>query len=420
MDLGIRAGRLITPEKEMADAWVAVESGIIRSVEPFREGLQSQAKTFVDAREATVVPGLIDLQVNGGLGHNFRKADREQRHEVYRFFLRRGTTTLVPTVVTDAPANLSAALSALAEDVGGGADIPLKGNHGQNAQTTADQPEIPGLHLEGPFINPDRRGAHPANHIRQPDLTLARELFEAARKRIVLLTLAPELEGVEPLIRWLAGEGVIVAAGHTMARCDMLLRASEEGLGLLTHMGNASDWPHRRKSPAGILASEPGVVGAFMISDRLRGSMILDGYHLDPRLAAALARLRGSASVALISDASYATGCPPGRYNDGLVPTTVHPDGYAYATGGGGWLAGSVITLARAVQIAVHSGGVPLRDAIEMATLTPARILGIEKRKGQIAPGCEADLVFLDEHLALKRVFRAGQEVAGEEVRDKR
>ena len=152
------------------------------------------------------------------------------------------------------------------------------------------------------------------------------------------------------------------------------------------------------------------MVGAFMISRILRGSIILDGYHLDPRLAAVLVRLRGPRWVTLVSDASYATGCPPGDYNDGLVRTTVDANGYAYVTGGGGWLAGSVITLLRAVQVAVHRGGIALRDAIEMATATPARIIGIESRKGRIASGFDADLVLLDDKLDLKRVFRAGRE----------
>jgi N-acetylglucosamine-6-phosphate deacetylase len=284
-------------------------------------------------------------------------------------------------------------------------------NHGQDARATADLPEIPGLHLEGPFLNPDRRGAHPLEHIRPPDLGLARELFEAARRRIVILTLAPELDGALPLIRWFAGERVVVSAGHTMAPCDLVLRACDEGLRMLTHVGNTSDWPYRRKNAEDILTSEPAVVGAFMISDRLRGSVIVDGYHLDPRLAAALMRLRGPHNVALISDASYATGLPPGEYDDGLIRTTVHPDGYAYATGGGGWLAGSVIALDQAVRVAVRQGGVALREAVEMATLTPARILGLEGRKGRIAPGYDADLVFLDSQLAVKRVLRAGREV---------
>jgi N-acetylglucosamine-6-phosphate deacetylase len=400
MDLGIRAGRLLTPLEEKADAFVAIAAGTIRSVEPYREGQERSVASFVDAREYTVVPGFVDLQVNGGLGYNFRRATRDQRREVYRFFLRRGSTTLVPTVITDEPAVLAAALSALADDVNVG------------GTENADGPTIPGVHLEGPFLHPDRRGAHPLEHIRLPDLALARELFEAARRRIAVLTLAPELDGALPLIRWLAEEGVVVAAGHTMAWCDVVFRACDEGLRLLTHMGNVSDWPYRRKGAEGIMTSEPGVVGAFMISDRLRGTVILDGYHFDPRLAAALMRLRGPQNLALISDASYATGCPPGDYDDGLIRTTVHHDGYAYVTDGGGWLAGSVVTLEGAVRVAVQQGGVPLREAVEMATLTPARILGIEARKGSLVPGADADLVLLDSDLAVRRVLRAGREVA--------
>lgn len=397
MSLAIHAGRLITPAKEMTDVLVGVREGVVCAVEPFRDELAAQYDTLVDACDGIVAPGFIDIQVNGGLGHNVRTANDEERRAIYRYFLERGTTTLLPTVVTDAPDALERALRVIAGDVGD--DDP-------------DQPAIPGIHLEGPFLNTERRGAHPAEHLGVPDETLAHALCEAAGGRIAIVTLAPELEGAGCLVAWFAQQGAVVAAGHTTATSAVLLDACDRGLAMITHMGNVSDWPHRRLNAAGIMASEPGAVGAFMISDRLRASLILDGYHFHPQLAGPLVRLRGPESIALISDASYVTGCVPGQYDDGVIPTTVHRDGYAFATGGGGWLAGSIITLERAIQIAVEAGGISLREAIEMATLTPARILGIEDRKGRIAPGCAADLVVLKEDLTVTRVFRAGHEVA--------
>ena len=396
MDLAIRARRLITPIEDLSDVVVGVEGGIVRSIEPFHEGRKAQFDRFIDAGDGVVVPGFVDLQVNGALGHNVRTAADDKRREIYRHFLQHGTTTLVPTVVTDAHDALVRALSVLAEDVG---------------LDEAGLPAIPGIHLEGPFLNPERRGAHPAEHLRSPDAALARALWDAAGGRIAIVTLSPELPGALPVVEWFARQGVVVAAGHTTASCDVLFAAWERGLSMITHMGNVSDWPHRRLNAAGIMASEPGAVGAFMIGDRLRASLILDGYHFHPQLAGPLVRLRGPEHVALISDASYATGCPPGQYDDGVIPTTVHPDGYAFATGGGGWLAGSIIMLERAVQVAVELGQIPLREAIEMATLTPARILGIDARKGCIAVGSDADLAVLDSRLAVARVFRAGHEV---------
>jgi len=397
MDLGIHAGRVITPTEEIADALVAVEGGLIRSVEPWRPGGGGDFKTFVEAPDRILVPGFVDIQVNGGLGFNFKGAREAERLEIYKFFLAHGTTTLVPTIVTDKTERLVESLRALAGDVG------AKGQ---------GRPEVPGLHLEGPFLNPERRGAHPPEYLLAPDPDLARRFWDASGGKLAILTLAPELEGADRLIRWFAERGVVVAAGHTLATYGELLAACDAGLSLITHIGNVSDWPHRRRNAEGILASEPGVVGTFMICERLRASIILDGYHFHPKLAAVLVRLRGPQSLALISDASYATGCPPGDYDDGLIRTTVHPDGYAYATDGGGWLAGSVITLERAVQVAVRDGGIPLCKAVEMTTLTPAQILGLADRKGRIEKGFEADLVLLDSDLAVRRVFRAGVEVA--------
>ncbi|MCX8036670.1 MAG: N-acetylglucosamine-6-phosphate deacetylase [Candidatus Sumerlaeia bacterium] len=395
MDLGIRAGMAVTPLRGREDVFIGVRGGKIRCVEPFHTSHRSAAQHFLDCCNAIVAPGFIDLQVNGGLGHNVMHGNAAQREAIYRFFLRRGTTTLLPTVVTASVEDLAAALARLADDVGEHPDLPA----------------IPGIHLEGPFLNPERRGAHPAAYLRQPSLRLARQLFAAAKQRIRIVTLAPELKGTGRLIRWLASKGVVVSAGHTTASCETLLRACEAGLSLLTHLGNVSDWPYRRKNKDGILAVEPAAVGTFMISEQLRATVILDGYHFDARLAAALARLRGPQNLAIISDASYAAGCPPGRYDDGLIRTTVHPKGFAYATGGGGYLAGSVIAMEDAVRVAVQKGGIALRDAVEMATLTPARILGLERRKGKIAVGYDADLVVMNPDLKVRQVVRAGRVV---------
>ncbi len=394
LELGIRAGAAVTPTRVLEDVFIGIRGGRIRCIEPFRKSHRTAAQRFLDCRNDDIVaPGFIDLQVNGGLGRNVMRGDTAQREAIYRFFLRRGTTALLPTVVTASVEELAAALGRLADDVGDRPDLPA----------------IPGIHLEGPLLNPERRGAHPLAYLQQPSLRLVQRLFAASKQRIRIVTLAPELKGAERVIRWLAGKGVVVSAGHTTASCETLLRACEAGLSLLTHLGNVSDWPYRRKNKDGILAVEPGAVGTFMISERLRATVILDGYHFDARLAAALARLRGPQNVAIISDASYAAGCPPGCYDDGLIRTTVHPKGFAYATDGGGYLAGSVIALQDAVRVAVRKGGITLRDAVEMATLTPARILGVEKRKGRIAVGCDADLVVMNRDLKVRQVIRVGR-----------
>jgi N-acetylglucosamine-6-phosphate deacetylase len=395
-DLGICAGTILTPYERIRDSIVAIRDGKIAAIEPYREDLRHQFKRLVDARHSTLVPGFVDIQVNGGLGSNFATASTEERQRIYHFFLARGTTTLVPTVTTASSESLIRGLGALAEDVGHSRD---------------DMPSIPGIHLEGPFLNKKRRGAHPEEHVVQPDLDLAPRFWEAAGGKIAITTLAPELDGAFNLIRWFSERGAIVSAGHTQATCTTLLNAWDIGLSLLTHMGNVSDWPHRRRNEAGIFVSEPGLVGAFIISGLLRGSIILDGYHFDPRLAYALVRARGTENVVLISDASYATGCQPGEYNDGVMPTTVHEDNFAYVTGGDGWLAGSVITLARAIRVAVREGSIPLRDAVIMATATPANVLRLEGVKGRVAPGYDADFALLDGDLHVWRVFRAGLEV---------
>jgi N-acetylglucosamine-6-phosphate deacetylase len=178
----------------------------------------------------------------------------------------------------------------------------------------------------------------------------------------------------------------------------------------VTHVGNASDWPARAFDPArGFRASEPGLVGAFMVEPRLSGSVILDGAHLHPELARALVALRGPEHTALVSDATPAVGLPPGRYRIGGLDAELRADGIATAGEG---LAGSAISLVDAVRVAVRQAGLELATAVRMATATPARVAGVAERKGRLAPGADADLLLLGPDLELRAVYRVGLPVA--------
>ena len=234
-------------------------------------------------------------------------------------------------------------------------------------------------------------------------------LLDAAGPALRMLTLAPEQPGALEATELLVAADVIVAAGHSRARLDELRRAIDRGLSFVTHVGNASEWPTRPVDPErGFRTSEPGLVGGFMVEPRLRGSLILDGIHLHPELCAALIALRGVDQVALVSDATPAAGQPPGRYRMGGLEAEIHAGGYATAGQG---LAGSVIPLVQAVRTAVREARLGLGPALRMATLTPAEVLGIDARKGRLAPGCDADLLVLGPELEVLEVYRAGTPV---------
>jgi N-acetylglucosamine-6-phosphate deacetylase len=337
--------------------------------------------------DATLAPGLVDLQVNGGDGGAYGSDDPEEWRRATEYHVRSGTTSLLATVTTAPLPRLERVLSHLTDWV------------------RSDGPVV-GLHLEGPFLSVEKAGAHPAEHLRDADRESVNRLLSAGASALGMLTLAPERSGALEAVERLAGAGVVVAAGHSRATLRELREAIGRGLSFMTHVGNASDWPSRPVHPErGFRMSEPGMVGTFLVEPRLRGSLILDGHHLHPELAGALVRLRGPDHVALVSDATHAAGLPAGRYERGGLETVVQPGGYA-TTGEG--LAGSVVPLIGAVRVAVGQAGLTVQDAWRMATLTPAEVIGVEGRKGRLAEGTDADLVVLGTDLRIRAVYRRG------------
>jgi N-acetylglucosamine-6-phosphate deacetylase len=337
-----------------------------------------------------LLPGLIDLQVNGADGAAFSDADPGARRRALDWHLRRGTTSLLATLISAEPGALVASLERLAGDL-------------------ETQPALAGIHLEGPFLSEQKAGAHPAEQLRDATPELLERLVAAARGGLRMVTLAPEREGALAAIARLRREGIVCAAGHTRASYARMREAVDMGLSLVTHVGNASDWPTRVfDAQVGYRRSEPGVIGAFLADPRLRASVILDGHHLHPELVRALVAAKGRSSLALISDAAPFAGLAPGRHD--LWGMRAQLDARGFATLGEG-LAGSTIALADALRVAVTAAGIPLEHAVEMASAVPAGILGLEARKGRIAPGCDADLLVADPDLRPRCVYLAGRSI---------
>ena len=346
---------------------------------------------FIDAGDGYVIPGLVDLQVNGALNHSFQAADRGHFDAIVAHHRNRGTTTMLPTLVTAPVDTLIESLDQLCGYLDHAADITL-----------------PGIHLEGPFLAPARSGAHDPEALCLPDVESTHKFLDAASGRLSIFTMAPELTGSESVIRVLSKHGVIVSAGHSAASHAEMGAAIGAGLSMVTHAGNASDWPGRAMGPQGFMTSEPGVVGTLLSEPDLSCGIIMDGYHFHPALLAPLLKLKGPDKILLVSDASTVAGCGQGDYVSGGLDVTVHEAGFAVSGRGGGWLAGSTITLLDAVRCAVRLAGIPLEQAVHMATLGPARRLGIADRKGSLAVGNDADLLILDRDLALRHVVVAG------------
>jgi N-acetylglucosamine-6-phosphate deacetylase len=385
-EAAIFAAGALTPTRALARVRVVARGGRIASLEANARPRRGDA-VFADAM---LVPGLVDLQVNGALGAAYDDPSAEARRRATDFHVRSGTTSLLGTLVSAPLEPLAEALARLAGDV------------------DARGPVV-GIHLEGPFLAPEKRGAHAESALVEPTRASVARLLSAAGPSLSMLTLAPELPGALECVERAARAGIAVAAGHSRATLACVRAAIERGLSFVTHVGNASDWPQRAFDPArGFRTSEPGLVGAFLVEPRLSGSLILDGVHLHPELARALVKLRGPDHVALVSDATPATGLAPGRYRIGGLDAELRRDRIAVAGEG---LAGSAVPLVDCVRCAVRDAGLPLATAIRMATATPARVAGVQRRKGRLARGADADLLLLGPDLELRAVYRRGEPV---------
>lgn len=353
---------------------VIIEAGAIRAVLPERF-VPSGVRHYEGA--GILTPGFIDVQVNGGGGVLFNdkptSAGIAAIGAAHRAF---GTTGFLPTFVTDAPGRMQAAID------------------GVRAAIAEKVPGVLGLHLEGPFILPERRGAHDADHVRAMTAEDV-EVVSAPTGGKTLLTLAPEVVSAD-MIAELTAAGVIVAAGHTAATVDEIATARAAGLTGFTHLFNAMP---------PLAGREPGPVGAALDDPDAWASVIVDLHHVSVTALRAALAARGWDRTMLISDAMPTVGTDIRTFE--LTGRTVTREGDRLV-GEDGVLAGAHLDMATAVRNAVHGLGLPLEAALHMASGAPASFLGLSDRLGRIAPGYAADLVLLDDELAVTETWIAG------------
>ena len=385
---GIWCASIYTPRPILGGCGLVFDDGLIAEVTCKRR----PDMLDVSADGAIVVPGLVDIQVNGALGFSFQAQDGAHFDAIVDFHLRAGTTTFLPTLITAAEDVLLTSLDTLARYL----DAPRLAT-------------LPCIHLEGPFLAADKRGAHNGADLRAPDSALMQRFCAAAHDRLGLVTLAPELPGSLDMIAWLTQMGITVAAGHSAATFAEMQAACAAGLRMVTHAGNASDWPHRALNLAlDFLGSEPGVVGALLALPELRGSVIMDGFHMHPALLSIFLKCKNADHILLTSDASTVAGCAAGDYAAGGLAAHVDARGFARSLRGGYGLAGSTVTLLTALQRAATLGGASLEQAVTMATQTPAQLLKLDLNKGVLTPGADADLLVLNSDLSLRHVIVKG------------
>lgn len=381
--------RIFTPRGEIPRGYVAVAGDRIAAVGRGAPRRKTGRTRSLEGR--LLLPGFVDLQVNGGGGFDFADPDPAHRKAAAAFHLRHGTTTLLPTLITDTLPRLERALRALAADV-----------------TTAGRalPRMPGVHLEGPFLSPRRAGAHPREAVQSARMDAFERLWAAGGGTLRLLTVAPEVPGAHEVIAAAAARGCLVAMGHTDATAEEAAAGIAAGVRHATHLFNAMAPLHHR---------EPGAAGVALADRRVSVGLIPDGIHVHPTALALAIRLKGPGGVALTTDAISAAGSAPspeaGRvFPLGAQQVTVR-EGRAVTPEG--TLAGSLLTMDAAFRRVVEYGAAGVRDAARMASETPARLLGLPDR-GRIVPGALADLVILEEDLTLYQVLLGGRAVPGE------
>ncbi len=389
----IKNATIVTPTEIIRRGFVLTEGAKIKHVGSGKAQRARPPHRTIDASGKILVPGYIDLQVNGARGEEFSQSSAEKYPDIVRFFLEHGTTTMLATVLTDSSEDMLNAIERVAA-------------FRRSESAYADV--IAGIHVEGPFLNPARRGAHPTRLLRKPDARQVRRWLKAGQGDIKMVTLAPELEGARQVISLLSMEGIVVAASHSQADYKCMAESVKRGLSFVTHLGNTTDWPYRKMEEGGWLGAEPGVVGGFLAIEELRGSVIMDGFHFHPAMLKPILRCKGPEKVALITDAAFVAGLPPGTYRKGREKVTVTAAGYT-AGRRKGWLAGSALTMDAAVRNAVKLAGVSITDAVMMATLAPATVLGFAKRKGRIAKGYDADLLILGQDLNVELTMKGGK-----------
>jgi len=341
-----RCGVLLDPGTRFEPGLLRVASGRVVSVGPDEPGADA-----IDL-PGTVVPGLVDLQVNGFGPHDIRDGRPETVEAIGRALLAHGVTAWMPTIVsTDEPTRL----------------------HALDAIADAKLSTILGAHLEGPWLSPLRAGAHEPAALTTPSPIAIERSIGRHEGLVRIVTLAPEIEGGLDAIRTLTRAGVVASLGHTDATLEQAMAGIDAGARMVTHLFNAMRPLHHR---------DPGVVTAALIDDRITCGLIADGEHLHPALVGFTLRSRPG-HVAMVSDVVAGAGSRTARLPDGT-------------------LAGSLVALDEGMRVAVEAGA-ELRSALTAATSTPGRLLG--EQVGRLAPGYRADFVVLDDALHPKATY---------------
>lgn len=385
MKTAITAATLYTPTEQIDAPVAIVDDGRVLSLGPRGETELPAGARQLDFPGMILAPGFIDIHIHGGAGHDVMEAEPSALAAIETAMARNGVTSYLATTVTAPEDRLLHALEHLGKAV--------SKNRGQSNRA------VPlGIHLEGPFISHAKCGVHPTKNLVPPSAQLFDRFWQASRGNIKMMTIAPEVPGAIETIRHAGTLGVHSSLGHSNATYEQAMKGISAGATHATHTFNAMRaFDHR----------EPGILGAVLTDKAITADIIADGIHVAPATLQLFLAAKGSERAILITDAISATGMPEGRYKLGTFDVDVKDGRCEYQ----GKLAGSVLTLDRAVRNVMTFASWPLANAVRMATLNPAKLLGIASERGVLAPGSLADIVVLTPEGEVAKTIIAGQAI---------
>jgi len=382
----VKNGTVVTPEEKIVDGIVVAQNDKIIAVGKRGEVNEPADATVIDAGGNYISPGFIDIHVNGANGADVSKVNSKTFSTMGNFFAKSGTTAYVGTTITSASKDILKALlfarNYLKED-------------------KIDGAELLGIHMEGPYISPEQSGAHPKQFLALPKPEHYKPFLEY-NDVLLKMTIAPELEGAEQLVKDLRKRNIVVSAGHTNGIYSEMKGAIDAGVTHATHF--FCNMSHFRRDK---LKRVAGVVETLLYDDRVTGALIGDGWHVGPQLMKLLIKAKGVDRVCFVTDAMPAVGLPDGIHKVGDVEAVVEngiarlKDNSAYA--------GSVTTMNVCVRNGINQVGLSLIDAVRMSSLTPAKIIGVANRKGSLEKGKDADITIFDSEINIKRTICKGE-----------
>jgi N-acetylglucosamine-6-phosphate deacetylase len=387
----LSANRLYTPQEEIKDPLLFIEDGLISAVSSRAERDIPKNAMVIDLAsdglaEAILAPGFVDIHMHGGAGVDLMRAAPDQLPGLNKFLTTHGVTGYFPTTVAAPLDQTCAALGRLAD--------AIEAAQGSHAEGDAMQARPLGIHLEGPFLSHKRRGVHPPEYLVEPTLEIFERLWQAAHGHVRMMTIAPELPGALEVIAEAARRKVCVSIGHSDATLEAARAGVRAGARHATHTFNAMrPLDHR----------DPGILGEVLTDRELSADIIADGIHVAPEVIQIFLRSVGFERSVLITDAMAAAGMPDGTYQLGPIQVEVK-DGKCTSNGS---LAGSVLTMDRAVRNIKRFSHWTLREAVRAATLNATRAVGLAQH-GELAPGAEANIIVLSADGEVRRTIVRG------------